>query len=133
MKKQFHLTICQQEWCNKPHSPTHSQFSAVLIQIEMISLSYPLRILLLSLLLPIHSISAAFQDEFSVRGPGELHKAALDAIFAERRANPGVDSFSEDSAMMQKAKEYAINRFMTKPDEALKAPVSLCVSVCVSE
>lgn len=66
----------------------------------------------------------AFQDEFAVRGPGELHKAALDAILEERRANPGGnDAFSEDSAMMQRAREYAIKRFISKPEEALKAAV----------
>ena len=72
---------------------------------------------------------SAFQDEFAVRGPGELHRAALDAIFEERRTSPGKkDSFSEDSTLMQKAKEYAIHRFITKPDEALQAPVSVCLS-----
>jgi hypothetical protein len=68
--------------------------------------------------------SLAFEDEFVVRGPGDLHKAALDAIMEERRANPGQeDVFSAESDMMMKAKEYAIHRFMTKPDEALKVSV----------
>jgi hypothetical protein len=45
-------------------------------------------------------------------------------ILSERRANPGGgDVFSEDSAMMQKAKDYAVHRFMTKPEESLKASV----------
>lgn len=74
----------------------------------------------------------AFEDEFSVRGPGALHQAALDVILEERRANisPGErggaqkDAFSEESDLMKRAKEYAIHRFMTKSDEALKASVS---------
>ena len=73
----------------------------------------------------------AFEDEFSIR-PGALHQAALDVILQERRATPnpggrggGVqkDVFAEDSELMKRAKEYAVHRFVTKSDEALKASV----------
>jgi hypothetical protein len=66
----------------------------------------------------------AFEDEFLVRGPGDLHRVAIEKMMEERRANPDLkDVFGEDSNMMKRAKEYAIQRFMTKSDEALKVSV----------
>lgn len=88
---------------------------------------FPLFVLLCcsSILSHVH----ALEDEFSVRGPEDLHKAALEVILDQRRANPPPrgepqkDLFAEGSELFMKAKEYAIHRFLTKPDEALKLSV----------
>ena len=71
----------------------------------------------------------AFEDEFVVRGPGALHRAAIDALTEERRKTGTLDVFKDDSEMMQKAKAYAVNRFISKPDEALKISVTSCCIV----
>lgn len=65
-------------------------------------------------------------EEFVIRGPDDLNKLALDQLFAERRANPDKDknSFaSEDSPLMQRAKEYAVNRGETPSEESLRIMV----------
>lgn len=56
-----------------------------------------------------------------MRGPGELYRAALDVILEEKRANRDSkeDLFGEDSAFMMKAKEYAVNRNLMKPEDEL--------------
>lgn len=67
-------------------------------------------------------------EEFVVRGPDDLNKLALDQLFAERRANPDKDKddfASESSPLMQRAKNYAVNRGETPSDESLKVVVSI--------
>jgi len=56
-----------------------------------------------------------------VRGPGELHKAAIGAFMEDRRANPDHKDLGDDeNPIFHSAREYAIKRFSTKSDESLK-------------
>ena len=83
--------------------------------------------LMLVLLLCVFSIfpSLAFEDEFAVRGPEAMRTAALDTLLAERRATGSKDVFNDDSELMQKGRNYAISRFITKSEDALKISVSI--------
>jgi hypothetical protein len=70
------------------------------------------------------SMSDAILEEFVVRGPGELHKAAIDTLLADRRANPDhKDLADDDNPIYQRAREYAVKRFSAKSEDALKVQV----------
>ena len=74
----------------------------------------------------IFSASDAILEEFVVRGPGELHKAAIDVFLQDRRTNPDhKDMGDEENPVFQRARDYAIKRFSAKSEESLAMKVCL--------
>ena len=72
------------------------------------------------------SSTSAILEEFVVRGPGDLHKAALDVFLEDRRANPeNKDLGDDDNPIFQRARAYAISRFSAKSEESLKVQVQV--------
>lgn len=73
------------------------------------------------------SSASAILEEFVVRGPGDLHKAALDVFLEDRRANPeNKDLGDDENPIFQRARQYAVSRFSAKSEESLKVQVSAC-------
>lgn len=58
-------------------------------------------------------------EEFVVRGPHELHTAAINEYISERSKNPEIKDMGDESPIMKRAKEYAIKRFLAPRDEDL--------------
>lgn len=73
-------------------------------------------------------------EEFVIRGPDDLNKLALDQLLADRKANPDKDNkdfASEDSPLMQRAKNYAVHRGETPSDESLRVKVSNLLRISI--
>jgi hypothetical protein len=69
--------------------------------------------------------SVAILEEFVVRGPGDLHKAAIDTFLDDRRAHPeNKDLGDDENPIFQRAREYAVKRFSAKSEESLEIQVS---------
>lgn len=65
-------------------------------------------------------------EEFVIRGPDDLNKVAIEQLFAQRKANPDTDIkdfASDESPLMQRAKNYAVNRGEIPSDESLRVMV----------
>jgi hypothetical protein len=84
----------------------------------MTGLSYLLMVMLIT-------PSFAILEEFVVRGPGDLHKAAIDTYLADRKANPDHKDLGDDeNPIFQRARDYAVKRFSAKSEESLKVQVN---------
>lgn len=62
-------------------------------------------------------------EEFVVRGPNELHNVAVDTYIEERRKNPEIKDFGDDSPLMKRAREHAVKRLASQREEDLSLMV----------
>lgn len=62
-------------------------------------------------------------EEYSVRGPGELHAAALDTYIKEREKDPANKEGGSKTPVMRRAREHAVKRFAAVPEDSLQMQV----------
>ena len=62
-------------------------------------------------------------EEFTVRGPGELHAAAIDTFIKEREKDPANKETGSDTPVMRRAREHAVKRFAAVPKDSLRMQV----------
>lgn len=69
-------------------------------------------------------------EEYTVRGPGELHTAAIDTFIKERERDPANKETGSDTPVMRRAREHAVKRFSAVPKDSLRMQV-ICVTRCM--
>lgn len=65
------------------------------------------------------SVHASPVEEYSIRGPAELHTAAIDTFIKEREKDPANKESGNDTPIMRRAREHAVKRFAAVPKESL--------------
>lgn len=90
----------------------------------MVQLDLPMALLLLAASSTLWSISALSVEEYSIRGPTELHSAAIDTYIKERNNDPANKEAGNDTPVMRRAREHAVKRFAAVPKESLQMQVN---------
>lgn len=62
-------------------------------------------------------------EEYSIRGPAELHSAAIDTFIKEREKDPANKESGNDTPVMRRAREHAVKRFAAASRESLQMQV----------
>ena len=69
------------------------------------------------------TIAALPVEEYTVRGPGDLHAAAIDTFIKEREKDPANKEMGSHTPIMRRAREHAVKRFAAVPLETLRMEV----------
>lgn len=62
-------------------------------------------------------------EEFTIRGPTELHSAAINTFIKERERDPANKESGNDTPIMRRARDHAVKRFSAVPIESLQMQI----------
>ena len=77
----------------------------------------------LTLLVYSRWVAADPVEEFTIRGPTELHSIALDTFIKEREKDPANKELGHDTPVMRRARAHAEKRFAATPESSLRMQV----------